>query len=156
MEHFTTFSNTLGQLYPWPSRAHSLLPLNLPNYASHELFSHSIAVISEPHTLCFSFSTTFYISFHLLSSFLGLSLLPCTLFCFLFHSTPLLPTCVILILCLILSLPRNQAVLATCPSGQCDHYLLGSPLGLIAYFPVLPRHPSTLPPNPLYLFPCKP
>lgn len=23
----------LGQLYPWPSRAHSLLPLNLPNYA---------------------------------------------------------------------------------------------------------------------------
>lgn len=148
----------LGQLYPWPSRAHSLLPLNLPNYASHELFSHSIAVISEPDTLCFSFSTTFYISFHLLSSFLGLSsLLHCTLFCFLlFRSTPLLPTCVILILRLILSLPRNQAVLATCPSGQCDHYLLGSPLGLIAYFPVLPRHPSTLPPNPLYLFPYKP
>lgn len=83
----------LGQLYPWPSRAHSLLPLNLPNYASHELFSHSIAVISEPDTLCFSFSTTFYISFHLLSSFLGLSsLLPCTLFCFLlFRSTPPAP-----------------------------------------------------------------
>lgn len=56
-QHFATLSNMLGQLYPRPSEARSLSPLNLPNYASHQLFSHSIAVISEPHTLmcCLSF-----------------------------------------------------------------------------------------------------
>lgn len=46
-QHFAALANALGQLYPRPSGAHSLSPLNLPNYASHQLFSRSIAVIPE-------------------------------------------------------------------------------------------------------------
>lgn len=48
-QHFAALSNMLGQLYLWPSGACLLSPLNLPNYASHQLFSRSIAVIPEPH-----------------------------------------------------------------------------------------------------------
>lgn len=48
-QHFAALSNMLGQLYLWPSGARLLSPLNLPNYASHQLFSRSIAVIPEPH-----------------------------------------------------------------------------------------------------------
>lgn len=67
-QHFAALSNTLGQLYPRPSEARSLSPLNLPNYASHQLFSHSVAVIPQPHTLmcCLSFST-FSLSLYMLS-----------------------------------------------------------------------------------------
>lgn len=46
-QHFAALTNALGQLYPRPSGAHSLSPLNLPNYASHQLSSRSIAVIPE-------------------------------------------------------------------------------------------------------------
>lgn len=60
-QHFAALSNMLGQLYPRPSGARSLWPLNLPNYASHQLFSRSIAVIPEllTLTLCLSPSTSF-------------------------------------------------------------------------------------------------
>lgn len=57
-QHFAALSNMLGQLYPRPSGARSLSPLNLPNYASHQLFSRSIAVIPAPHTHHLSFSTS--------------------------------------------------------------------------------------------------
>lgn len=50
VQSIATFSNTLGQLYPEPSEARSLSPLNLPNYASHQLFSLWIAAVSEPYT----------------------------------------------------------------------------------------------------------
>lgn len=46
-QHFAALANALGQLYPRPSGAHSLSPLNLPNYASHQLSGRSIAVIPE-------------------------------------------------------------------------------------------------------------
>lgn len=64
-QHFATLSNMLGQLYPRPSGARLLSPLNLSNYASHQLFSLSMAVIPEPHTRTASFPTSFFISEHL-------------------------------------------------------------------------------------------
>lgn len=72
-QHFAALSNMLRQLYARPSGARSLSPSNLPNYASHQLFSRSIAVIPEPHTLtlCPSFSGAFFLSVHLLHAFHG-------------------------------------------------------------------------------------
>lgn len=91
-QHFAALSNTLGQLYPRPSEARSLSPLNLPNYASHQLSSHSIAVIPQPHTLmcCLSVSTFFFISVHPLLAFLGFYVSLLFLVLFLFYS-PLHP-----------------------------------------------------------------